>query len=163
MSFEISPLPHILVSDNTASVTVASTTAEQVITFDTVEDQAGITLVSNSRLTLPSIGDYLVTYSLIGTKTGGAAGSTATLDVWIRKNGTTPVTRSSTRITCVRGNDTVSAASFIFDTTAAGDYFEFMMCGSGTDVGYLTVAASGATPVRPAAPGIVATINKISK
>ena len=61
------------------------------------------------------------------------------------------------------GTDVASTANFIFDATAAGDYFEFMMCGSATTCGLVTIASSASNPARPAAPAIIVTAFKNSK
>ena len=159
MSYKISPNPFMLVSDNTATVAVASTTAGQALTFDTVEVSKGVTLVSNSRITCPSTGDYLVTFSAQGTK---GTGGTGYIDIWVAKNGTN-VLRSNTRFTVTNGTYQICSAAFIFEATTAGDYFELIMCGDTTASQLASVALSAANPVRPASPNIIVTINKISK
>ena len=147
-------------SDNTATVSVASITAGQALTFDTVEYNKGITLVSTSRITLPSTGDYAISISAIGTK---STGGTATIDIWLRLNGTTNVDRSSTRITVTNGTYQILSVVVNLIVAAAGDYYEWMMCGDSTAAQLVTVALSAANPVRPAAPNNVTSVWKISK
>ena len=110
---------------------------------------------------LPSTGYYLIFYTALCTKTGGG---NANIDIWIRKNGSGVVTNSNTRVTVtVNGVYIMSAANLLVQATSPNDYFEFLMCGDSTSGGIGTVAASGASPVRPAAPAFIVTINKISK
>ena len=159
-AYKISPNPHAMFSDDTATQTVANTSVGQVITFNRTEDSSGVTLANSSQIVCPSHGDYLVSYSAVCTKTGGGTG---TLDIWVRKNGTTNITRSNTRTTVNSGTDVISSAAFIFDTTTPADYFELMMCGSATTVGIVSVAESVANPVRPGCPSIIVSIVKVSR
>lgn len=151
-------------SDNTALQQIISETSEQVITFDTVEASVGITLVNNSRITLPSVGSYLLVFSALGYT---SSNQEQYIDIWLKKNGNTPVVRSSTRVTIpAQGHYTPMAVSIIVDATVIGDYYQLMMCGSSgggeNQTGIATLAGSASEPVRPAAPAIIVTINKIS-
>jgi hypothetical protein len=116
-------------------------------------------LANNSRMTLPSTGDYVITFSAMCTRIGAG---TATLDIWLAKNGTN-VARSSTRQTVTNGADQIMAVSFIVDCSTPGDYYELMMCGSNTEASLQTIAASASNPTRPAAPCIIACVWKITK
>ena len=160
MSYKISPNPSAMYSDSTATENVVSITAGQVLTFDTTEYAKGITLVSNSRITLPSTGDYAIALSAVGTKT---AGGSANLDFWLRLNGTTNVDRSNTRGTVTNGTYQIIAVVVNLIVATAGDYYEWMMCGDATTAALVTVAASASNPTRPAAPNSIVSVWKISK
>lgn len=148
-------------SDNTALQAVVSTSSEQTITFDTVEESFGITLSNSSRIVLPSVGMYLLVFSALCT-TG--SNQVQSVDIWLKKNGNTVIPRSSTRVAIpAQGHYAPMTVSVLLEATAVGDYYELMMCGSrATDTGLATVAGSSNNPVRPAAPGIILTVNKIS-
>ena len=145
---------------------VQYTTAGQVITMDTVELADGVTLASNSRITLPLIGDYLLTFSaMLITNSNQPQG----VDIWLRKNGSGAVARSSTHMHVAKNSTNVMAVPFIISATAQNDYFQLMMCASSgidtagvADTGIAAIAASAANPVRPAAPSIIVTVNKIT-
>lgn len=145
---------------------VQSTTTAQVITMDTVELADGVTLASNSRITLPLIGDYLLNFSAMLVTNSNQPQS---VDIWLRKNGNGAVARSSTHMHVAKNETAVMTVPLFLTATAQNDYFELMMCASSAidtsgvaDTGLASVAASASNPVRPAAPSIIVTVNKIT-
>lgn len=140
---------------------VASATAGQAITMDTVELADGVTLASGLRITLPLIGDYLLTFSAMLVTNSNQPQS---VDIWLRKNGSGAVARSNTRMVVAKNATNVMAVPFIITATAQNDYYELMMCASSVDAdtGIGSIAASASNPVRPAAPSIIVTVNKIT-
>lgn len=153
-------------SDAGTTQFVQSTTTAQAITMDTVELADGVTLASGSRITLPVVGDYLLTFSAMLATTHNQPQS---VDIWLRKNGSGAVVRTSTRQQVAKNSYNVMAVPFIITATAQNDYFELMMCASSAidtsgvaDTGLAAIAASASNPVRPAAPSIIVTVNKIT-
>lgn len=153
-------------SDSNTTQFVQSTTTAQAITMDTVELADGVTLASNTQITLPIIGDYLLTFSAMLATTHNQPQS---VDIWLRKNGTGAVARSNTRQQVAKNSYNVMAVPFIITATAQNDYYELMMCASSAidtsgvaDTGLAAIAASASNPVRPAAPSIIVTVNKIT-
>lgn len=139
---------------------VQSITAGQAITMDTVELTDGVTLENNSEITLPNIGDYLLTFSAMVITTNNQPQS---VDIWLRKNGSGSIARSNTRQHVAKNSYNIMAVPFLVTATAQNDYFELMMCGSSAlDTGIGSIAASASNPVRPAAPSIIVTVNKIT-
>lgn len=145
---------------------VQSTTAGQAITLDTVEVTDGVTLSNGSRIVLPIVGDYLLTFSAMLVTNSNQPQS---VDIWLRKNGTGAEVRSSTHMHVAKNNTNVMTVSFIITATAQNDYFQLMMCASSAidtagvaDTGIAAVAGSAANPLRPAAPSILVTVNKIT-
>lgn len=145
---------------------VQSTTAGQAITFDTVELDGGVTLSNSSRMVLPNIGDYLLTFSAMLSTTHNQPQS---VDIWVRKNGDSNLARSSTRQHVAKNSYAVMTVTMFLTATAQNDYFELMMCASSAidtagvaDTGIATIAASASNPTRPAAPSIIVTVNKIT-
>lgn len=152
-------------SDSTVQY-VQSTITAQVITYDTVELAGGVTLANNSRITLPIIGDYLLNFSAMLTTVSNQPQS---VDIWLRKNGTGAVSHTNTRQHVAKNTYAVLTVPLIITATAQNDYFELMMCASSAintggvaDTGIASIAASAANPVRPEAPSIIVTVNKIT-
>lgn len=149
---------------STSSQYVADTTVAQAVTYNSTSlhgigtDEAS----PSTQIILPSIGDYRLTFSaMCYTESNGEE----TIDIWLRKNGTTNVPNSSTRVDIPKqGAFAVMAASFVVSSTASTDYYELMMCGSSNadSTGIAVTAASVADPVRPVAPSMVVAISKIS-
>ena len=65
--------------------TAASTTAAYAVTFNTNDFVNGVSVVSNSRLTVKSYGIYNVQFSIQFVNTDSALQD---IDIWFRKNGT---------------------------------------------------------------------------
>lgn len=167
MSYIISPIEHATFLDTTTQSISSSTTA-QIITYNTTLDAVGITLVTgtgsvaNSRITLPTIGDYMVTFSAECNSTSG----NHNLNVWMRQaaaGGTPADVANSNSIVYLTGSvSAVMTVNFIVECTAKGDILELWMSGDSTNSQLLAVAA-GSSPTRPAIPSIIVTVNKISK
>lgn len=138
---------------------VASITAGQPITMDTSELADGVTLADSSKITLPLVGDYLLTFSAMLYTDNNQPQH---VDIWLRKNGTGAVARTNTRQNVAKNNIAVMAVPFLLTATVQDDYYELMMCASSTDSGIAPIAASAINPVRPAAPSIIVTVNKIT-
>lgn len=152
-------------SDSTIQL-VQSTTTAQAITMDTVELAGGVTLSNNSRLVLPIVGDYLLNFSAMLTTNSNQPQS---VDIWLRKNGTGAVSHTNTRQHVAKNTYAVLTVPLIVTATAQNDYFELMMCASSAidtggiaDTGLAAIAASASNPVRPEAPSIIVTVNKIT-
>ena len=167
MSYKISPIPFAQYLDTTTQA-IASSTAAQIITFDTTTSQSGIAkgtgtgAVANSRFTLNTTGDYLFIISAIADSSSGAHN----LNIWVRyaaSGGTPADLANSNTIQNMSGTvNSLIAVPFIITATAIGDIVELWMSGDSTNSRILAVAA-GVTPTRPAVPSIILTISKISK
>lgn len=145
---------------------VQSTTVGQAITMDTVELNGGVTLSNGSRIVLPLVGDYLLAFSAMLTTTSNQPQS---VDIWLRKNGAGALDRSSTRQHVAKNTYAVLTVPFIVTAASQNDYFELMMCasravntGGVADTGLAAIAGSASNPLRPAAPSILVTVNKIT-
>jgi hypothetical protein len=156
MSFYIPNIPHCILS-HTASLTVASATAEYAIPFSTNLDLTGLGHTSgDSKVYIKEAGDYLISISAL---IDIALAPTATFDLWVKVNGVN-VTDSNTQVGIPNASTTQTlAVSFIQDFNV-GDYFELFYHGSTTNCRIVYVAAAS-TPTRPAAPAIIVTVNKI--
>lgn len=145
---------------STVTQSVASTTAEQAITYN-VTSLNGVSLSGNSQIVLPTPGDYLLIFSAECYNTDV---NDQTLDIWLRKNGSGYVTDTNTRTFIPKSFGYVPATvNFIVTSTATTDYYELMMCGSHTvNTGIGVVAASASAPARPSAPSIIVTVNRLA-
>ena len=160
MTYRIGPTPHTMVYDTTTQTIVATNTA-QVITFNTVDGTAGITLVTSggkaSRITLPAIGTYVFSVSAVVQ----SAAANKTCSIWFRKNGS-DVTASNTKVTCLNAEPTVLAVPINLDCTTPGDYYELWMAGTDTSCGIYATAASAGPPAQPSVPSIIVSVVQVS-
>lgn len=123
------------------------------MTFNSPPDGVGVTIVSNSRITVANAGTYNLQFSAQVEKTNNGNDS---IDIWLAKNGTN-VAWSSTR-TWLYGNNAkhVSAWNFVI-TLAANDYLELMWSSANPAV-QLTTEGTATAPVRPEIPSVIATL-----
>lgn len=162
MSYHTPPGPHATFS-STQTQSVSNVANAQSITYDTTLDAAGITLASNTRITLPQVGNYCLTFSAIGHNSGSA--NAKWLNIWIRKNGS-DLSNTSTIVGTSKDAPTTIVATFNVECTTVGDYYELMMAGQDTGSQILATAAQAAipatSPAMPACPSIVVAVWQIS-
>lgn len=141
---------------------IANIANAQAITYDLSIDNVGITVASNSRITIPDTGPYVLSFSAIGHN--GASSSAKWLNIFMKKNGTT-VDNSSTIVSCSKDAPTTVVATFVVECTEAGDYFEFFLAGQVTGCEILATPAQAAvpstSPAMPACPSIIVAAWKV--
>jgi hypothetical protein len=125
---------------------------------------SGITVASNSRITLTEAGTYRFNISL---QIDNSDGSERDVDIWFAKNGTN-IASSNSRVSVPAANSggTLVFAIELFDTVAANDYIEAYWYPSSTGVTLLYRAAvatsPGVTPAIPATPPAIVVVERIA-
>ena len=115
----------------------------------------GISVVSNSRITVTAPGIYKLTYSAQLTKTDNG---NDIMDIWLRVNGD-DVPFSNSESTLSNSLHLVSTSSWML-TLASGDYVQLMY--SSADIATrITAIAAQTAPVRPAGPSVIATMLQV--
>lgn len=142
--------------------TAASTTAAYAVTLDTTDYAVGVSIVSNSQITVRSAGVYNIQFSLQFANDNVAIQD---VDVWFRKNGT-DVAGSNSKFSVPNshgGTDghLIAALNFYIQL-AAGDYVQLMWSTTSTDVSIEHLAAQ-TSPTRPTTPSAIVTINKVDE
>ncbi len=139
------------------NVGVAATPDEaNAFTFNSPPDGVGVTIVSNSRITVANSATYNLQFSAQLNKTDSGNDS---VDVWLAKNGTN-IEWSSGR-EWLNGNDAKQVIGWNFIITlAANDYIELMWYSPDAEVRIYSEIASTA-PTRPAIPSIIATLTQV--
>jgi len=138
--------------------TAASTTTAYAVTFNTTDFANGISVVSNSRLTVKSYGIYNVQFSFQFVNTDSQIQD---IDVWFKKNGTN-IDNSNSRFSIPNshgGTDghLIAALNFWIELNA-NDYFELMWSTTSTAVSIEQIPAQ-TSPTRPATPSAILTVN----
>jgi hypothetical protein len=142
--------------------TAASTTVAYPVTFNTTDFSNGVTIVSNSRITVADAGIWNLQFSLQFTNTTNASQD---VDVWFRVNGTN-ISNSNSRFGLAPRKDAsdpfhVIMALNYFASLNATDYIEIMWRTTDTGVSIEQYAA-GTSPTRPAIPSAIATMSFVS-
>lgn len=162
MSYHTSPGPHATFSSSQTQK-IANTANAQAITYNTTLDAKGITLADNTKIVLPQVGTYCITFSAIGHNSGSA--SAKWLNIWLRKNNS-DLANSSTIVGTSKDAPTTIVVTFDIDCTTVGDYYELWMAGQDTNSEILATPAQAAvpatSPAMPACPSIIVAIWQIS-
>jgi hypothetical protein len=153
--------PYGAFQDSTDQV-AASTTVAYPVTFNTTDFSNGVTIVSNSRITVADDGIWNLQFSLQFTNTTNASQD---VDVWFRVNGTN-IANSNSRYGLAPRKGAgdpfhIIMALNYFASLNATDYIEIMWRTSDTGVSIEQYAA-GTSPTRPAIPSAIATMSFVS-
>jgi hypothetical protein len=153
--------PYGAFQDSTDQV-AASTTVAYPVTFNTTDFSNGVTIASNSRITVADAGIWNLQFSLQFTNTTNASQD---VDVWFRVNGTN-IANSNSRYGLAPRKGAgdpfhVIMALNYFASLNATDYIEIMWRTTDTGVSIEQYAA-GTSPTRPAVPSAIATMSFVS-
>ena len=142
---------------STADQANAGATATNKMTYNVTDISNGVSIVSNSRITIANAGVYNIAFSAQLEKTD--AGDDA-VQIWLQKGGVN-VANSATEVTIVGNNGKFVAAWNFFVQAAAGDYYE--LCWHSTDTAVsLQAQAAMSNPSRPAIPSVILTVNQVA-
>lgn len=138
--------------------TISSTTTAYPVTLNTTDFSHGISVVSNSRITVKSYGIYNVQFSFqfVNSDT-----QIQDIDIWFAKNGTN-IPNSNSQFSVPNSHGGVDghliAAMNFWVEMAANDYIEIMWRGSSTSISMQQIPAQ-TSPTRPATPSAIVTVN----
>lgn len=144
-------------TDQTGSISAGT-----VVTFNSQDVSDSITLVDNSKFTVPNTGVYNFQFSAQLKNIGNTQED---VTIWFRKNGT-DVTNSATQITVPARKSAgifgyaVAAWNIFFDLNSA-DYIQLVWLPTSANITIETLPAS-LSPAYPAIPSVIATMNQVS-
>lgn len=143
---------------DTTNQTAAAANTGYAMTFNTADVTDGITLVSNSRITVPSTGVYNLQFSAQFVNTDS---SIHDIDIWLKKNGTN-IAGTDGQVSVPNRHGSVDGhilpAWNYFLSLNANDYVELFWATTNTAVSLQTIAASGP---HPAAASVIVTIHRV--
>jgi hypothetical protein len=153
--------PHGAFQDSTDQ-TAANTTTAYAVTFNTTDFSNGVTIASNSRITVADSGIWNLQFSI---QLKNTTNDGQDVDIWFRKNGTN-IDNSNSRFHLVARKGTgdpshIIAALNFFVSMNSNDYIEIMWRTENTGVSIEHFAAS-ASPTRPAVPSAIVTMSFVS-
>jgi hypothetical protein len=139
--------------DTTTQILAANTSAS--MTFNSITVSDGISVTSNSRLTVTKTGTYNIQFSSQFIP----AGPGSSIYVWLRKNGTN-VAYSNTELQLQNSNDAAVAAWNFVETLTVGQYVELIWYPTG---GTVNMTAETPTPGNGGVgiPSVIVTITQI--
>jgi len=147
---------------STITQAATSTTDAYPIYLDTTVFSNGVTLVSDSRLTVAYAGIWNVQFSL---QIQNVSNDGQDFDIWFRQNGV-DIDDSNTRFHINARKSTgdpsyVVASLNFFASMATDDYIEIVGRTSSIDLTLQTYVA-GTSPTRPAIPSVIVTMSFVS-
>jgi hypothetical protein len=153
--------PYGAFHDSTDQV-AASTTVAYPVVFGNTDISNGVSIASNSRITVAVDGVWNLQFSL---QIKNVSNDGQDFDIWLRKNGAN-IDDSNSRFHVPARKSTgnpshLIAALNFFVSLSAGDYIEIVGCVTSTDVS-LEAFAAGTSPTRPAIPSAIATMTFVS-
>lgn len=128
----------------------------RAMTFNNTTTANGVSIVSNSQITINKTGVYNIQFSAQVSKTGGGTGF---VDIWLNKNGT-PVDWTNSTIPVVSGSPVIAAWNFVENVTVANTYFELMWSSADT-LTLLDAVAANTNPTRPGIPSVIVTVTPV--
>ena len=141
--------------DTSTQTVVAGASAS--ITLNTPVINDGITVVSNSRLTVTKTGIYNLQFSAqIATTVGGSPD----VYIWLRKNGNNNI-YSNTGISIKNQNDKYVAAWNFVESLNTGDYLELVWYVNGGASAQLVAEPTGPTNGGVGVPSVIVTMTQI--
>jgi hypothetical protein len=141
---------------STVDQTNAGASVANKMTYNVTDLSNGVSIVSNSRITIANSGNYNIQFSSQFDKTDSGDD---TVQIWLQKNGSN-IANTNTEMTLTGNNGKHVAAWNFFVNAAAGDYFEICWHSIDTAV-FINYIAAASSPARPAIPSIILTVNKI--
>ena len=153
--------PHGAFQDSTDQV-AANTTTAYAVTFNTTDFSNGVTIASNSRITVADAGIWNLQFSIQFKNTSNDGQD---VDIWFRKNGTN-IDNSNSRFHLPQRKSSgdpshLIAAMNFFVSLATNDYVEIMWRTTSTDVSIEHFGTS-TSPTRPAVPSAIVTMSFVS-
>ena len=142
---------------STQDQTNAGATSVNKVTMNQTDLSNGVTVVSNSRITIANPGVYNIAFSVQLEKTD--SGDDA-VQIWLQKGGVN-VDNTATEVTIVGNNGKFVAAWNFFVQAAGGDYYELCWHSADTAVS-LQAQGTASNPTRPAIPSVIVTVNQVS-
>ena len=120
--------------------------------FEVTDISEGITIASNSRITLANSGTYNIQFSAQLLADTGSD----TIWIWLKKNGTN-VSNTATKLVLANNEASVAAWNFVVPASG-GDYFE--LAWQSRD-GHTLLSAATATGNIPAIPSVIVTVTQV--
>lgn len=123
---------------------------------------SGVSVVNGSEITVAQVGRYNIAFWIQLEK---ADAGTDWVSVWLRKNGANvPWTNTDVALSGSDANSrTVIAWNFFVFATSPGDQWQLMIASTTSATGKMVIQSVDPqiSPVRPAIPGTIVTVNQV--
>ena len=141
-----------------STATQSNSGANQVntMTYNQTDTAAGVSIVTNSKITIASAGVYNMQFSAQFAKDDSGDDF---VDIWLSKNNDN-ISWSNSRVQLSGNNAQHIVAWNWFVTAAAGDYFEIRWSSADTEMS-IDAITNLTDPTRPDIPSIILTVSQV--
>ena len=136
-----------------ATQTSAGANTVNYMTLNNTEDSNGVSIVSNSQITIARTGTYDIQFS---AELAHDTNQTANVEIWLTKNGNA-VANTNTILTLTKDEKAIAAWDWLVNANTANDYFQIAWASSDTNVEIIATDAAN-TIANVAAPSVIVTV-----
>jgi hypothetical protein len=136
-----------------ATQTSAGANTVNYMTLNNTEDSNGVSIVSNSQITIARTGRYDIQFS---AELAHDTNQTANVEIWLTKNGNA-VANTNTILTLTKDEKAIAAWDWLVNANTANDYFQIAWASSDTNVEIIATDAAN-TIANVAAPSVIVTV-----
>ena len=130
-----------------------------IMLIRTTDFAQGVSIASNSRITIARAGVYNIQFSSQFSRAGGGGGL-STVDVWLMKNGVNIAETNTQLAINTNGGKAVAAWNWLVQS-AINDYYQIQWYSSDANV-EMWYSAAGTNPVRPEIPSVIVTVTQVA-
>ena len=134
-----------------------SANVSQSMNFEVTDISSGVSIASNSRITLANSGTYNIQFSAQIDRVSGSG--TDTIHIWLKKNGSN-VNASAGAVTISGGASaakTITAWNYVVEASA-NDYYELVWQTTDSNIQLINQAATGNIP---SIPSVILTVTQV--
>ena len=147
----------------TATQTPAQVNVAQPVTFNGSYTSSGISVVSNTKITLPTVGTYTLTFV---AQLSNLSNDSQTAKFWLRLNNNDYPNSTTTSVIAKEKSANVpteqlATITFVGTSTAPNDFVEIWWLSSSTSL-TLKAEAASTSPAYPASPSVILGITQVA-
>jgi hypothetical protein len=139
-----------------ATQTSAGANTVNYMTLNNTEDANGVSIVSNSQITVARTGRYNLQFS---AQVQHDTNQTANVEIWLTKNGNA-VANTNTVLTVVKDQKAVAAWNFLDNVSSANTYYQIAWASPDTNVELVAVDSAN-TIANVAIPSVILTVTPV--
>ena len=139
-----------------ATQTSAGANTINYMTLNNTEEANGVSIASNSQITVARTGLYDIQFSAVFTHD---TNQIANVEIWLNKNGNV-IANTNTIITITKDQKSVAAWDWLVNANSANDYYQIAWASADTNVEIVAVDA-GNTIANVAVPSVIVTVTPV--
>jgi hypothetical protein len=139
-----------------ATQTSAGANSTNYMTLNNTEEANGVSIASNSQITVARTGVYDIQFSAVFTHD---TNQVANVEIWLNKNGNA-IANTNTIITITKDQKSVAAWDWLVNANSANDYYQIAWASADTNIEIVAVDAAN-TIANVAVPSVIVTVTPV--